>query len=292
MPEFHNSPFIAVIIILYFPDDETLDFIENFNRTGAKIVVVVNAIEQSKSKRLSKSQVWKTINNDSNLGLAKALNQGCAFAFENGASHVFLLDQDSRPDFRLHEELAHDLATLSEKYINIGAIGPSLVDVKGSDSGLPPATESATIVETLATSGTLISREAYDIVGSMNEWLFIDCIDHEWCFRASAKGFAVLQASRRKMLHDMGDRGITIFGRYRPLHRSPIRHYYILRNTMFLVQQPYASLSWRIREALKLIYRVPIYLLISTDTKASARYLATAFKEVILEMKASKSDKT
>lgn len=278
-----GSPiFTAAVIILYFPDDETLDFIEKYHASGAKLSIVVNAINNEALDRLIKLEVWQLTVNDENLGLAKALNQGIDISFKNGASFVFLLDQDSRPDFDLHLKLSDEWLKLNNKYGNLGAISPVLIDIKGLESQNIYDKSQSLIIDTMATSGTLISIEAYNIVGPMMEWLFIDCIDHDWCFRAAAKGLVLVQVNKYIMAHDMGDDGITILGTYRPLHHSPIRHFYIIRNTIYLLRQSHIPKYWRIREALKTIYRIPIYFIISSNKMETGRniFSALGFRQV------------
>ena len=268
-----ETPFsVAAVVVLYWPDPETISFIKELNRGGWWLVVVVNSIDEHNRDRLNQIAPRDIIYNRQNLGLAYALNQGCEQAFQSGATHVLLLDQDSRPHRDLPAQLLDDLISLTSNGHAIGAIGPKLVDMKDSSGTAGTGNKSHPrfeTVDTLATSGSLISRAAFESVGKMYDWLFIDDIDHEWCFRASHGRYAVIRSNRREMIHNMGDGGVTLLGRYRPLHRSPVRHYYITRNTIYLCRQPYVRLGWRVTEALKLWYRIPIYLLISTNPISS-----------------------
>jgi rhamnosyltransferase len=111
----------------------------------------------------------------------------------------------------------------------------------------------------------------------MCEWLFIDGIDHEWCFRAQYNGLEIVRSNYRVMDHNMGDGGLTLLGRYRPLHANPIRHFYIVRNTIYLSKMSYISVNWRIWELLKLSYRIPTYMLISSDRIESVRKITSGF---------------
>lgn len=266
-----NETRIVVVVVLYQPDEDTVKFAIDMARNGQSVVAVINAMDQKYRAYFENVSGLQVVENTENLGLARALNQGCKFAFQRGATHVMLLDQDSRPNINLSRDLLLDLTDLENAGESIAAIGPKLVDVKGK-TPIGVAGDSAgrgesrfTHVDTLATSGSLFSRAALETVGDMYEWLFIDDIDHEWCFRAQGKGYSVIRSNYREMQHNMGDGGITILGRYRPLHRSPIRHYYITRNSIYLCKQPYVRLGWRVRESLKLIYRIPVYFLISTS---------------------------
>lgn len=259
----------AIVVILYQPDEETVNYVVSLGLGDHLVVAVINAIDQRYISWLKNADGLRVVQNTSNLGLAKAINQGCKTAFELGATHVMILDQDSRPDRNLASNLLSDFLDLERAGRAVAAVGPRLVDVKGAKPSERADSvnfdhDRFTAVDSLATSGTLISRSAFDMVGEMYEWLFIDDIDHEWCFRATHNGHRVVRSNQRIMLHNMGDGGVTLFGRYRPLHRSPIRHYYITRNSIYLCRQPYVRFGWRVSEILKLTYRIPVYLIIST----------------------------
>lgn len=275
---------IICVVVLYWPSDDTVEFINDMADKGLCIVAVVNGILPSIGAKLSSASILKIIDNKKNVGLSRALNQGCEFAFDDGASHVFLLDQDSRPEMSLPNELLTDWQVAEKSGKAVGVIAPVLIDVKSNSykAGRQKTNVDLPIVSdaiTLATSGSLISKEAFRAVGAMYDWLFIDGIDHEWCFRARQHHLAILKANRRVMLHNMGDHGITLFGRYRPLHQSPVRHRYIIRNTVFMLRQPYVDWRWRLREAIKTLYRVPVYIAISVNRKSTLNEIAVGLKQ-------------
>jgi len=68
-------------------------------------------------------------------------------------------------------------------------------------------------------------------VGLMDEDLFIDHVDSEWCFRAKAKGFQLFGVGGAAMTHALGERRKEIWflrRRIVTLHK-PFRYYYIFR---------------------------------------------------------------
>lgn len=271
---------ISAIIVLYWPDEATIRFIDKLTRNGWTVVAVINGIHPANRVKLERICSVDVVDNVYNVGLARAINQGCEQAFGSGATHVLLLDQDSRPSVELPVQLLDDLIRLQRDGRQIAAIGPSLVDVKGrrkAKTKVPQSLDQFASTSSIATSGSLISRSAFQAVGKMCEWLFIDGIDHEWCFRAQYNGLEIVRSNYRVMEHDMGDGGLTLLGRYRPLHTNPIRHFYIIRNTIFLSKMSYISISWRIRELLKLSYRIPTYMLISSNRIESVRKIVSGF---------------
>jgi rhamnosyltransferase len=92
----------------------------------------------------------------------------------------------------------------------------------------------------------------------MEDALFIDFVDLEWCIRARSKGYAVLGAPALRLQHSLGGQPVVIFGRAYPSH-SPLRHYYMFRNAIALVRRSYVPWSWKSTELVKFPARLIIY---------------------------------
>jgi rhamnosyltransferase len=203
--------------------------------------------------------------NKENIGLAKAINQGINFALERFDSNFFILfDQDSKPDLLLPKNLA--IKALEYNLSKLACIGPALVDIKSKlkkHQNFKEVKFKKSLY--IPTSGTLIPKKSLMKIGLMIDDLFIDGIDYEWCFRASKYGFDVITSTKDEMLHNMGDDGFNYFGSYKPLHRSPVRHYYIIRNSLFLLRLTYIPISWKLFEFLKTFRRCIFYIFISRN---------------------------
>jgi rhamnosyltransferase len=272
---------LVSVVVLYQPDTAVLDFWREFAYQGELLIAVLNSSSATDVSNVDSLKFAKLIVNSENRGLAVALNQGLAAAKDMGARYVMLLDQDSQPPIGMGHKLAAELETLKRNRQLYAAIGPTLLDRKAGAALQSTVLAGKSIVDwpTIATSGTVIDMAAQEIIGNMRDDLFIDGIDHEWCHRARSKGFRIGASTCVTMPHDMGDDGIVIFGRYRPLHRSPVRHYYIVRNTLWLAQLSYISGKWRTKEVAKLLYRIPAYLLNSSDRGATLKSLFRAFQD-------------
>ena len=272
---------LVSVVVLYQPDTAVLDFWREFARQGEPLIAVLNSNEAADVCNVESAKFAKLIVNSENRGLAVALNQGLAAAKDMGARYVMLLDQDSQPPIGMGHKLAAELETLKRNRQPYAAIGPTLLDRKAGGELQSKSRPDKAIIDwpTIATSGTVIDMAAQGVIGNMRDDLFIDGIDHEWCHRARSKGFRIGASTSVTMPHDMGDDGIVIFGRYRPLHRSPVRHYYIVRNTLWLAQLSYISTKWRAKEVAKLVYRIPAYLLNSSDRGRTLKSLFRAFQD-------------
>ena len=130
------------------------------------------------------------------------------------------------------------------------------------------------VVETsvLISSGSLISSKALSAIGPMDESLFIDGVDWEWCFRASAAGYRLFGIGAASMLHSLGDSGIRVMRWKVPLH-SPLRHYYAYRNAVLLCKRKVVPFSWKFHFSVRLIVRFAIYVVLAPHRIERCRYI-------------------
>ena len=274
---------IGCVLVLYHPEVTVLDTIHRLAAQGYPVCVVINAADSMLVENIKQTKGVSLLQNPRNIGLGAALNQGITCAFENpGVSFVTLFDQDSLPDVNLPATLATELLAIDDA--SNGCIGPCLQDQKAMNLAvLAPAASIATEnVLTLPTSGTVIPRSVYAQVGPMKAEFFIDAIDHEWCFRAKDAGLKIWRSCRTSMIHNMGDLAVNWFGQFKPVHHSPLRHYYIVRNHLYLVMRGPAPATWRCREILKLLRRIAVYPFVSKSPLESARLVLWAVYDGLL----------
>jgi rhamnosyltransferase len=270
---------IATVTVIFNPDDDAAETINMLAKFGYLVIVISNGASDIFFESLIRSENLIIRKNDQNIGLSLALNQGIelALSFENIDGFV-LFDQDSKPTKELPLDLQQ--AFWAAKDLNPACISPELIDLKLQRSTKKiPSSDFFECVKTVATSGTYIARRSVSIVGLMDERFFIDGIDHEWCFRATSMGFSIVIAHKLRLDHNMGDFGFNFFGKFKPAHKSPIRHYYIIRNTILLARMSYIPLLWRFQEGLKTLYRVPVYLWLSSSKYESLVLMLRAFAD-------------
>ncbi len=213
----------------------------------------------------------KYIHNQNNNGLAGGLNAGIKYAINNGAYYLFLLDQDTILNLEsLKNYLVESTSLLEDK--SIACCGPSFIDMKdGKRHGFAnygflkikakPSDELSVSCLYLMTSATMIKKEVFDMVGLMDETLFIDYIDIEWCLRAISMGYKVVGLSKFKFLHNVGDSVRNIFWFKVPVH-SKTRLYYQTRNFVYLLKRSYVPIYWKFCEMFHAIKRTCFYCII------------------------------
>ncbi len=195
---------------------------------------------------------------ESNIGLAFAQNRGIEYATLLGADEILLMDQDSVPYPSMVDLLSHALRTMP----GAAAAGPRSIDLRSGhkshflvddDAKIvicnPDAVKTVPSIEVahLIASGTLLRTSALSAIGLMRGEWFIDHIDTEWCLRARNQGWKVVAVPAAHLGHSLGDKVSKVWwGRTRHIsHHSPLRHYYMFRNTILLNKLPYVPFHWK-----------------------------------------------
>ncbi len=201
-----------------------------------------------------------------NYGIARALNVGAQAAWNAGATHVLLSDQDSLPSTDMVTQLLRAECELTAHGENVGAVGPTFTDVHTGITfpfhawipgklfyGHVRPSAQQPIVETLTliTSGMLIPAAAWAAAGPMREDFFIDHVDIEWSHRARASGLRLFGTIHASMAHRMGDDQLRVwyFGWRCESAYSPMRVYYRLRNFVAVCRLPFVATRWKWRNA-------------------------------------------
>lgn len=243
-PGWPVSQNICAVIVTYFPDSGLFYRIERANRQVARTIIVDNGSPEScvaELRRVTDRLGVHLILNSRNQGVARALNQGAEWALSQRYRWILTLDQDSKVAPEMVDSLVEvfrycpfreRLAVIGSNYhIKVG--GEARGCVIEPRNG--PGREAATVI----TSGSLVSLDVFRAIGGFREDFFIDCVDHEYCLRARAHGFRVMITHKPLMEHSIGDATEHRFPWQTPLtyNHSPLRQYFIARNTIMLVHE-------------------------------------------------------
>lgn len=261
---------IGGVIVTFNPNLKRLKKVLNAALEELDVVVIVN--NGDKPLRLENDYFQQKkitlIENNTNKGIASALNIGLKQLIDHGYKYFLMLDQDSILINGTTSTLYNSLESLIRQGAKVAAIGPTYFNnrlnihapfIKYGTLRLRKFSfnqSSDNVIEThlLITSGTLITLEAINNIGFMQDDLFIDYVDTEWCLRAISKGYKIYGCFDAKMIHNLGDEPISIGGVPFPMH-SPIRHYYLSRNAVLLTKKNYIPLNWR----LIILYRMLMF---------------------------------
>lgn len=272
---------VGAVVVFFHPD---VACVERANRLASKMrcVVVDNTPMLRTADRLGLSESVEYVCNAQNVGIATALNQGVQALIRSGVEIAVLFDQDSEPPDTLLSALPEQVAQANECGEKVALVGPAYDDPRLGGVApfvrfrhwklerLAPEGSEPIDVDFLITSGSCINLRYWDDVGPMDDTLFIDFVDLEWCVRAKRKGYRILGVPWIKMSHELGGEPVRILGRPYPMH-GPIRHYYLFRNAMALIKRSYMPWSWKTTELLKLPVRLMVYALFPADRSQHVR---------------------
>lgn len=262
---------IAAIVVTYNPGERFKNLIDALVGQVTNIYVVDNNSVNKDLLFYRNELSLKYILLDDNYGIARAQNVGIRAAINDSFDYILLLDHDSVPSKEMASRLLEVSQNLSASGIKVAAVGPRYFDKRQSNP--PPfinfngpfvkrmscsKPNRIIPVSYLIASGSLISCSTFQSVGFMLDDLFIDYVDIEWGMRARLSGFQSFGVCDVFMDHDLGDVPIDFFGKKIPLH-SPLRHYYLFRNAIFLYKTSAFSVSWKFGDFFRLILKFFFY---------------------------------
>lgn len=235
---------------------------------------------------------------DRNYGIAYAQNRGLDIVIRSGRKYVLFLDHDSVPAAGMTVNLYSAAESLLRHRVQLAGVGARLIDPRsGQENGFYSMRgwrwkrlrcgngRAGTIVcDHLNSSGSLHPVDAIARVGRFDESLFIDHVDSDWCMRARALGYEVYGVCPAILSHPMGDHVVRywLFGWRHMPHRSPERHYYIVRNALWLYRRPYCPFFWKVNNALKLVLTLFYFGLFDRQRRQQAQMILKGFRDGLL----------
>ncbi|GGW72844.1 glycosyltransferase family 2 protein [Alteromonas halophila] len=273
---------VAAVIILYYPDLAHCNaLLTALQKANVPAVLVDNS---PTSHKQAFSGAYHYLHFPDNAGIAKAQNEGLKYLCGQHFSHAVLLDQDSHLDGQMIARLSDHFQTLNKRQIRVAALGPSILcsftdrPVQAKVQTPRPVSESLSEVSQLIASGMMIPLSVLPEIGLKEEGLFIDGVDHEWCWRARAKGYRVFQAVDVLMPHRQGDDRKRLLGIEFKIG-APIRLYYQARNVLLLVRRSYVPRYWKLRNLVALPIRYLVNRWYFPEGRKRGRYLMTGVKD-------------
>jgi len=240
---------LYIVTVLFKPSSVQ---IERFIKLSLHYKII--AIDNTPSTELpiSQSASFDTyIALKENKGIAFAQNVGIREVRKKNGKYILFFDQDSDVEIDFPSNLLNRLKTVELENKRIAALGPMIYNkVTGKPYKNYVNThcidDENAICPTIISSGTISPVWAFEKVGMMNESLFIDFVDHEWCWRANNKGYICCMNYKLQLLHQVGQKNITCLG-FPFLLASPFRYYYQYRNACWLQKKKYVPLGWKIK---------------------------------------------
>ena len=227
---------IAAVVILYYPGKDVVANIQSYYPFVEKIFVFDNTETQSdlKDKILSMGKI-ELFHDHRNEGIARRLNEAVKMAVGQKFDWLLTMDQDTCFSNKTIEAYLNCVSTFKQKE-KVAMFGTSYSHRKQQ---LTPGC-SFTQGENLITSGMLLNLSLATKIGSFDENLFIDSVDHDYVIRAKLSGYNVIKFTNIYLLHALGLqvhraslKTLFVLKKKKLVH-SPLRCYYMYRNMLYL----------------------------------------------------------
>lgn len=266
-------------IVLYNPSLERL--CENLNNIDKQVDQIVMVDNNSNNNKKIKELISKykgkilLIENNENLGIAKALNQILEYASNNNFEWFITLDQDSIVKENLIEKYNEfinyeNLAMISCEYNDMNA------EIKKTNFNNKKFIE----VERCITSGTYCNTKALKKCNGFDEKMFIDYVDFDMCTKLIENNYKIIKINYVGMLHEVGKAEIRqiLWKKVVLYNHSSLRVYYYVRNGMYYTKKHKKSINI-LKSYINIIKRVFIILSFENNKRENFKSICKAIKD-------------
>lgn len=233
------------VVILYRPDDDVMQNISSYIDQLDALYVLDNS-EMPNYKLVKQFQNHPKIRYVSfgdNRGVSYALN----FAINQCENSAWLLTMDQDSCFGPGDFICYKSCIKNENRVAAYTVAFT------TPKGVYPAITVSNFVEKAITSGMIIQVGIAKELGGFDEALFIDGVDHEFCYRLRRNGYKIKLIAGIILNHTLGEiveykigckKGITTT-------HSAVREYYITRNNFYILKRYKENRGTFISDAIK-----------------------------------------
>lgn len=233
---------VFAVFVSYNPSASFVMNVQSIIDQGARVIIVDNGsdpVALAQVKIFSNHARAVLILNNTNLGIAAALNQGVKLAVAQGAEMLFTFDQDSHVSNSFVTSMLNAWNELGTQGKRLACVGPSWINSSTDRlDGSHASPKGYAFPDYIISSGMLINKRVFDEVGFFLETYFIDYVDVEFCLRCKGYGLEVAQCLNIRMTHSLGKSQLYdgFGGQFQSTNHNYLRRYYITRNRI---------LTWR-----------------------------------------------
>jgi rhamnosyltransferase len=277
---------VAAVVVTYHPGEGLSELLASISRQVGRIVVVDNHSPADKVAFLRNECLrygCDLIENDANLGIARALNLGVQHvARKASAGWVVFFDQDSQPS---EDQVGSLLSILGQHPTadTLGVIGSNYIDLPMGNVRYLATNESSDpwIPHDFAiTSGSLVSMASLRATGGFRDEFFIDCVDFDYSFRARVAGFETVISREPLMAHTVGRPLTGKFGRWEfasSNHRAERRYYRVRNIVVLLKEHVLAHPGWVIPRFASMIKSVLLMCILERQRTRKLKFVLRGF---------------
>jgi len=266
------------VVIVFHPTNEVINHILSYASYLDLLLIFDNTppeFDSSFNEALLKSDLKNIeyICNKQNYGIATCLNKAAHILNQKGFKWMLTMDQDSSFISKTAESYFH---SFRQQLWNSTDIGLVALNSDSSKEQIELSENSSfTFINTAITSGSIVQLQILQLLGGFEEKLFIDEVDHEFCFRLRLNNYQIASYQNLYLTHALGsleNKGY-LFGwmkRSKRVIHSPKRVYFMVRNHCF-VSKKYAS---HFQEEFKL-KRLQLLTTLKNNLFFSGRFFST-----------------
>jgi len=255
---------LAGVVILFNPENNVVNNLKSYIDYVDVLYVVDNSdkVNENLVKQLITFDKVIYIKNKENMGIAYSLN----IVLNQVAGKyrwLMTMDQDS---YFYERDILQYVKSLND-YDDLEDVVGLTIEPVTEKTHLISDNSGAQYVERCITSGNIIKIKTAIEVGGFDEDLFIDEVDHEFCYRCNSKGYKTFKLKNIQLIHSCGEpteeKFLGIYS-YFPSNHNYIRNYYITRN-LFYVSHKFPNKRHR---ALREWVRRIVKIILAEDDKA------------------------
>ncbi|GGP50182.1 glycosyltransferase family 2 protein [Shewanella saliphila] len=277
---------IGAILVVYNPDLALTErLLTRLYGQTEEVIIIDNSPKPHNFKKVIEHYTY--LHFPENIGIAAAHNAGIVHLLKLGCEYAILLDQDSLIPSDMVFNLSSLLKASKAMKQEIVAIGPR-IHCSFSDKSVRSLVQREVFdyeqlvgVTQIIASGMMIDLSAIDEVGLKDESLFIDGVDHEWCWRARSMNLSIARAKQVEMIHRLGDSRSKFIGVTYKVG-APIRLYYQFRNILLLSRRPYVPTYWKVRCLFFMPIRFFLNSVMQTNKRKRFTYMVRGIWDGIL----------
>ncbi|MDA8100069.1 MAG: glycosyltransferase family 2 protein [Nitrospiraceae bacterium] len=275
---------VCAVIVSYNGKSTIAETVGALKDQVGHLLIVDNASDEATKEELRLLQQGgiAVLYNETNRGVASALNQGIDYARSKDAAWLLTFDQDSVAAPGMVERLL-SCAQEHRSDTSFLLVSPAVID-RRFPHGSTPAEKKHEYRYTAITSGNLVPLEVYDRVGAYNDRLFIDSVDFDFSLRIREEGGKILRCCEAELFHALGNmKEVRLLGlTFRLTVHSPFRKYFIMRNHIYLLKRFFFSFPlYCLRKQLDICNLVFQTILFEDNKRTNLRRLWTGFLDGI-----------
>lgn len=269
MQSLNKASKCGVVIILYYPTSDTIKHVTS-SLYKYNIYLIDNTPKNDIKYDLNDFNNIVYIKNNENKGVAFAQNVGIKKAINDECEYVALFDQDSLLSDELIYALIQEYTRIENSKYKIGVLGPLPINLDNNQPYKQRVLKKIDALEVFSTdmiisSGMVVKSSIFERVGLMDDDLFIDGVDFEFCWRLQKAGFKCFITYKVELFHKVGKDDASFMG-FPIIISSPVRYYYMYRNYFKLAFRYYVPLSWKLKNLVKRMFFL-LYALTLNDKK-------------------------